>query len=253
MGVFKEYLGELIGTFILVFIGCGSVAVAVLFGTLGSLPEVAIVFGSGVTIAILAVKSVCPAHLNPAVSIAMYVYGVLGLRKLGMYIISQFLGAMLGGLALMLLLNSSIANFESENEIVRGSSDSYKSAQMFGEFFPNPGFEDELSVTVYEAIIVETAGTFALIMVIFILSRVKALTIFNPFLVGLTVTILIIILAPYTQGGFNPARDFGPRLVAYFSGWGDAALPNVSFSFFTVYILGPSIAGVLAGRIQRRK
>lgn len=251
MGVFKEYIGELIGTFILVFIGCGSVAVAVLFGTLGSLLEVAIVFGSGVTIAILAVKSICPAHLNPAVSIAMYVYGVLGLRKLVFYIVSQILGGVLGGLALMLILNGSIARYEKEQDILRGSLDSYQSAQMFGEFFPNPGYEDELSVSVHEAFLVEALGAFVLVVVIFMLARINVLTFFNPFLIGLTVTILIVILAPYTQGGFNPARDFGPRIVAYYSGWGDAAMPQIPYSFLTVYILGPVMGGVVAGKLQK--
>ena len=251
MGSYKEYFGEALGTLILVFIGCGSVSLAVIFGVLGSLWEVAIVFGAGVTTAILSVKNFCPAHLNPAVSIAMYMSGALSLRKLPIFILSQFVGAFIGGMLLFLVISPSVSTFEKDNNIVRGEAGSYHSAQIFGEYFPNPGYENEISVSVGEAIFVEALGTFLLVFVIFILSGVKALTAFNPFLIGLTVTILICILAPYTQGGFNPARDFGPRMVAYISGWGDAAFPTVSFSFLTVYIGGPIIGGVLASYIQK--
>ncbi|MGB0851606.1 MAG: aquaporin, partial [Bacteroidia bacterium] len=56
----KEYLGELIGTFILVLFGCGSVAVAVLYDGFGSLLEVALIWGLGVALAIFSVRNVCP-------------------------------------------------------------------------------------------------------------------------------------------------------------------------------------------------
>ena len=69
---------------------------------------------------------------------------------------------------------------------------------------------------------------------------------YTPLLIGMTVGGLICLLAPISQGGFNPARDFGPRLFSYFAGWGDAAFPTPSFSFLTVYILGPIGGGILA-------
>ena len=53
-------------------------------------------------------------------------------------------------------------------------------------------------------------------------------------------------MAPFTQAGLNPARDFGPRMVAYLAGWGNAAFPKIDYSFFTVYILSPLMAGILA-------
>ena len=65
--------------------------------------------------------------------------------------------------------------------------------------------------------------------------------------IGLTVTILICVLAPLTQACFNPARDFGPRAVAYLVGWGEIAIPGPNRTgFFTVYILAP-IAGAVVG------
>ena len=67
-----------------------------------------------------------------------------------------------------------------------------------------------------------------------------------PLFIGLSVSIIIAIIAPLTQAGLNPARDFGPRLVAYMFGWGEIAIPGPRGGFFTVYILSP-IVGALIG------
>ena len=68
-----------------------------------------------------------------------------------------------------------------------------------------------------------------------------------PVFIGLTVSALISVLAPLTQACFNPARDFGPRLFAYFAGWGVVAIPGLSdLGWLTVYIVAP-IAGAVAG------
>ena len=56
---------------------------------------------------------------------------------------------------------------------------------------------------------------------------------------------MISVIAPLTQAGLNPARDFGPRLFAYFAGWGPIAIPGPRGGFFTVYILSPIIGGLI--------
>merc|ERR1712023_592311 len=61
-----------------------------------------------------------------------------------------------------------------------------------------------------------------------------------PFFIGFTVAVLISVLAPLTQAGFNPARDFGPRIIAALSGWGLVAIPGPRDGFL-VYIFGPII------------
>ncbi|MDR2366973.1 MAG: aquaporin [Deltaproteobacteria bacterium] len=66
-----------------------------------------------------------------------------------------------------------------------------------------------------------------------------------PAFIGLTVAAVISVLAPLTQVGPNPARDFGPRLVAYFMGWGKVAIPGPSGGFFTVYVLSPCLGAVV--------
>ena len=67
----KAFVGELIGTFVLTLFGCGSVAVAVLFGEYGSIFQIALVWGIGVTLAIYLTRHLSCAHLNPAVTVAM--------------------------------------------------------------------------------------------------------------------------------------------------------------------------------------
>jgi glycerol uptake facilitator protein len=67
--------------------------------------------------------------------------------------------------------------------------------------------------------------------------------------VGLTVSIVISIIAPLTQAGLNPARDFGPRIVAYFAGWGSVAIPGPRGGFLDVYILAPIVGGVIGAGV----
>ena len=252
MLTFKEYLGEFIGTFILVLFGCGSVAVAVLYGGFGSLLEVAIVWGLGVAIAIFVTRNICPAHLNPAVSVAMCISKQLTVKKLPVYILSQTLGAFAAGGFLYLIFSSGISIYEATNGIIRGSEDSIQSAMMFGEYFPNPSFANKLEVTPFLACIMEGFGTFVLVFVILRLTEKKEqIDNLVPVLIGLTVTLIICLVAPSTQAGLNPARDFGPRLVAYFAGWDSAAFPSASFSFLTVYIISPVLGGVIAAYFNR--
>ena len=69
--------------------------------------------------------------------------------------------------------------------------------------------------------------------------------------IGLTVSSIIFFIAPLTQAGLNPARDAGPRLVAYLMGWGNAALPDTVGGWFWVYILAPVVGGCLAAMFFR--
>lgn len=241
----KESVGEFLGTFILVFIGCSSVAIAVLFGSLNLL-EIALIWGAGVALAIFTVRKICPAHLNPAVSVAMVVFGNLAWKKLPVYLVAQLLGAIVAGLAVYGLFEATIINFETTHSISRGTQDSMLTAKMFGEFYHS------LELTQWEATLWEGFGTFLLVFVIFSLSHFKKLhSNLPPIIIGLTVSAIICIVAPFTQAGLNPARDFGPRIVAFYSGWKSAAFPLEQFGFFTVYILGPIVGATIATIVHK--
>lgn len=245
-----ELVGELVGTFLLVFIGCSSVAVAVLFSAHAGLFQLAAIWGLGVTIAIYATRHLSCAHLNPAVSVAMAVGGRMSARRLPVYLLGQFLGAFLAAALLYLLFGESITHFESINGILRGSPQSVRTAQIFGEFYPNPGAGPAAAVSTWAAFSAEAVGTLILVLAVFSLTEGCNLgrpsDTICPLFIGVTVTVLISVLAPLTQAGFNPARDLSPRLFAWLSGWGDAAFPDGHFGFLTVYVVGPLVGAVCA-------
>ena len=244
----REFCGETLGTFLLTLLGCGSVAVTVLFGAHQGLLQIGLVWGIAVSLAIYLTRHLSCAHLNPAVSIAMVVGGRMQPRKLTGYLAAQFIGSFLAGLVLYLLFSPSIAAYEASHNIIRGTAASIKTAAMFGEYYATPGSGAVVSLPL--AIFTEAFGTFLLVMMIFALTEGcnvgrpdEALA---PVFIGLTVTSIICLAAPLTQAGLNPARDFGPRLVARMMGWGDAAFPDQQCGFFYIYILGPIGGGVSA-------
>jgi glycerol uptake facilitator protein len=244
----REFIGEILGTFILVLFGCGSVAVSVLFAGYSGLLQIAMVWGIGVALAIYLTRHLSCAHLNPAVSIAMVAAGRMNVRKLPVYLLAQFFGAILAGIAIYLLFSPSISVYENAHGIIRGMPESIKTARMFGEFYKN---QDSLAiVSMPLAIGAEAFGTFLLLMMIFALTEGCNIgrpdNAIAPVFIGLTVTSVICLIAPLTQAGLNPARDFGPRLVAWFTGWGDAAFPDKTGGFLFVYILAPVIGGIFA-------
>jgi len=244
----KEFIGETLGTFLLVLFGCGSVAVSVLFGAYQGIIQIAMVWGIGVTLAIYLTRHLSCAHLNPAVSIAMVIGRRMLARKLPVYLIAQFTGAILAGLVIYLLFGPSIAAYESLHSIIRGTPESVQTAKMFGEYYQGPGSSAVVSLPL--AIGAETFGTFVLLLMIFALTEGcnvgRPNDALAPLFIGLTVSSIICLVAPLTQAGLNPARDFGPRLVAWVTGWGPAAFPDQVGGFFIVYMLGPVVGGILA-------
>ncbi len=244
----KEFIGETLGTFIMVLFGCGSVAVTVLFNAHKGLMQIALAWGIGVTLAIYLTRHLSCAHLNPAVTLAMWIGKRMVARKVPAYLTGQFTGAILAGLIIYLLFGPSISAYESAHNIVRGSAESIQTAKMFGEYYAAPGSLAIVSMPL--AMAAEALGTFLLLLMIFALTEGcnvgRPNDSLTPMFIGLTVTSIIGLIAPLTQAGLNPARDFGPRLVAWIFGWGSAAFPDQYGGFFFVYILAPIIGGMLA-------
>jgi glycerol uptake facilitator protein len=255
-------IGEVVGTFLLVLFGTGSVASAVLTGALQGLWQVAVVWGFGVTIAIYCSAALSGAHLNPAVSVA---FAVLRPRafpreRLLPYCAAQLVGAVMAGLAVWAVFAPFLARFELKEHLVRGAAGSERAAMIFGQYFPNPavfgtGPDAAALVSPLAAMLVEAFGTAILVLVIFALSDpdngAAPEPTLVPFFVGFTVAILISLFAPITQAGWNPARDFGPRLVALLAGYGSIAIPGPQGGFW-IYIVGPILGGVVGGTLYER-
>lgn len=257
----QAMIGEVVGTFLLVFFGTGSVASAVLTGALTGLWQVAVVWGFGVTLAIYASAALSGAHLNPAVSLAFALLrrDDFPRRRLPLYVAAQLGGAILAGLVVAGLFWPFVLRFEAAKGIVRGAPGSELSAMIFGEYFPNPsifgtGASAHALVSPARAALVEGFGTAVLVFVIFALTARANVGApdanLAPFFIGFTVGVLISLFAPITQAGLNPARDFGPRLVAFALGWGPVAIPGPEGGFWA-YIVGPLVGGPLGGLAAR--
>lgn len=248
----KEFIGEFAGTFILVFFGCGAVAVDVLFGAFSGLFQVALIWGITVTLAIYATGHLSNAHLNPAVSIAMVTGRRMDIRCLPAYLLSQFLGAFSAAAVLYLLFSPQIAAYENSNGIIRGTERSIETAMIFTEFYPNPGFAG-IEVSMLTAFAAEAIGTFFLVVLIFSLTEGcnvgRPEDSFAPVFIGLTVTLIICLIAPLTQAGINPVRDFAPRVFTYLAGWKTACFCDNHGGFFWVYIFAPIVGAILGSQL----
>ncbi|MDR1606899.1 MAG: aquaporin family protein [Deltaproteobacteria bacterium] len=249
----REFLGELGGTFLLVFLGVGTVQSAVLTGAQMGIWQVAAAWAVAVALAIYAFGLASGAHINPAMTVAFVVWRGFPVRKALWYFLAQFMGAFLAAVLLYLHFKGILASFEASAGLVRGQPGSELAAMTFGEYFPHPGLKKALGwanavTTMPMAMMAEFVGTAILAAMVFSLTDPKnqggpgaALA---PVFIGLTVAVVISVLAPLTQVGLNPARDFGPRLLAYCVGFGSIAIPGPSGGFFTVYILSPCLGAV---------
>ena len=166
------------------------------------------------------------------------------------YFAGQFLGAFLASAVLFVLFSSSIASYENDKHIKRGEPESVKTAMLFGEFYPNPGNSLSVQVSPIQAASTECIGTFLLVFLIFSLTEGCNIgrpdNAFAPLFIGLTVTVIICIIAPLTQSGLNRARDLAPRLFSYLAGWGKASFPDNNFGVL-VYGLAPIVGASLGG------
>lgn len=253
-------VGEFVGTFLVVFFGCGLVAAAVLTDAEIGLFHVAIGWGLGIAVAIYVTGSLSGSHLNPAVTLALVTCGRFPAQRVAGYLATQLLGAFAAAAVLHVIFAGPLSVFEAKRGIVRGAAGSEASAMIFGEYFPNPGGkpltdEHRASVSSGRAFLVEAVGTAVLVLVILAVtdernaSRPRELT---PLTIGLTVALLISLFAPLTQAGFNPARDLGPRLwSAMFGGWGVRPFTVNGWGWLTVYVIAPIVGGQLGGMIYR--
>lgn len=259
----SEMLAESIGSFILVFFGTGSVAVAVLTGAHQGLWQVASVWGFAIALAIYAVGSISGAHLNPAVTLSMALFRrcCFPASKILPYVLAQMIGGVLAAAVLYGLFGPTCTAFEAAHHIVRGAAGSQLSGMWFGEYFPNPACYGTTAaafaqVPVLTAFLAEALGTAFLLFFIMALTDDRnhlapQNSNMHPLFIGFAVAIIISIVAPLTQAGLNPMRDFAPRIVAYLAGWGSIAIPGPRGCDIWVYILAPLVGGLLGSGVYQ--
>ena len=255
--LFQKGRAEFIGTFLLVFFGCGVVHTATLFDAQAGLWQMAVVWGAAVALGIYVSGAISGGHLNPAMTLAFAVHRQMPLREVGPYWIGQFTGAFCAAALLFVLFSPGIEAFEKEKGL---EPKSLITARCYGEYYSSPHTtadwrndrEWEKRVPIHLAFLAEVVGTFFLAFIVFALidprNTARPAAYLTPAFIGLTIAMLISVIAPLTQAGFNPARDFGPRLFAYLAGWGSTAIPGPNgHGFWIVYLIAPCVGSVLGG------
>ncbi len=254
------FVGEFLGTFIVVFFGDGAVCVSVTTGAQTGIFEVAIVWGLAIAIAIQLTRSLSGAHLNPAVTLTLATWKRFPGRRVLPYVATQMLGAFTAAAVLYGIFGAAIRQQELASGISRGNAGSEASAMVFAEYFPSPGGkaltpEARTRVSHTAAVGAEIVGTAILLIVILGVTderkppRLRAAA---PYSIGLTVTLLISVIGPLTMACFNPARDLAPRIFTALAGWGSWPFQANGIGWLTVYVLAPMIGAFLAGAIHER-
>ncbi len=211
----RKYLAELLGTFLLIFMGAGSVIIGQTFGT-SDLLGVAVAHGLAIMVGIYAFAHISGAHFNPAVTIAMLATKRIRVMEGISYIISQFLGAALATLALKLIFVDLLVTEFGVPSLVGGLS-------------PVSG------------IIIEAILTFVLVLVIFSVAIDQEKTRSNTagLVIGSVILMDFLVGGPLTGAAMNPARWFGPALIS-----------NVWTNWY-VYLAGPLTGSLLAAALYQ--
>lgn len=234
-----ECSAELAGTFILILFGCGVVAQVVAAG-IGDHDSIAWAWGLGVTLGIYTAGRMTGAHLNPAVTIALAAFRGFSWKKVLPYSVAQFLGAFLAALVVRWNYTEALNKFDPGLTI--------KSQGVFSTL-PGNGSVD-LGVGMWAGLRDQIIGTAILMLVILAIIDVRntaPAANLGPFIVGLLV--VGIGMAWGTNAGYaiNPARDFGPRVASFLTGYGGTAFKDqFGDLYFWVPIVGP-IIGALVG------
>jgi aquaporin Z len=213
----KKYLAEMIGTMVLVFIGCGSAIFNNGCGTPAQVLMVAVAFGVAVVAMAYTIGGISGCHINPAITLGVWMSGRMSGKDAGMYMLFQVIGGFIGSLLLYIII-ATMPDFQSAT--LTGAN--------YCEAGAVPGLVAEIIFTcVFVLVVLGTTD-----------SKVGAGN-FAGLAIGLTLVIVHIALIPITGTSVNPARSLAP---AVFNG-GDA-LAQV-----WVYIIGPFIGGALAACI----
>jgi aquaporin Z len=216
----KRAVAEAIGTFWLVFGGCGSAVLAAkVIGVLG----VALAFGLTVMTMAYAIGHISGCHLNPAVTVGLVVGKRFDAKDLPAYVIAQLVGAVVA-IGVLYLIKSGFPGFE----VVDGA-------------FASNGFGDRspAGYKLVAALVAEIVLTFMFLMIILGSTDKRAPAGFAPIAIGLGLTLIHLIGIPVTNLSVNPARSTGPALFE-----GMAAVKQL-WLFWLAPIVGAGLAGVV--------
>jgi glycerol uptake facilitator protein len=235
-----ELSAEVLGTFTLIVFGVGVVAQTVLTPFSAGAQSIHWAWGIGVVMGVYVAGGISGAHLNPAVTLAFAVRRGFPWAKVLPYWGAQVLGAFLA--ALVIRWNY----FEAFNKFDPGKT--VKSQLVFSTL---PG-NNVLNVSQLGALRDQIIGTAMLVLLIFAIIDTRNTAPganLAPFIIGLVVVGIGMTLGADAGYAINPARDFGPRLASYITGWSNAWNDQRGDFYAWVPIVGPFIGGVLGGYV----
>jgi glycerol uptake facilitator protein len=240
-GLAGAMAAEFAGTLILILFGVGVVA-QVVAGGIGDHDSIAWAWGLGVTLGVYVAARVSGAHLNPAVTFTLAVFKDFEWRKVAPYVLAQTAGAFIAALIVRWNYTEVLAKVDPGHTI-----------KTQGVFSTLPG-NGTLPVHTMGALRDQVIGTAILLFLILALTDLRNSTPaanLAPFVIGLVV--VAIGMAWGTDAGYaiNPARDFGPRLASFFTGYGGAFRDQYGDLYFWVPIIGPLIGGVLGAGLYK--
>lgn len=220
----KKYLAEFIGTFTLVLFGCGTVVVA---GDQVGFLGIAFAFGFALIAMAYGIGPISGCHINPAVSLGVFTAGRMSAKDLLGYIISQCLGAIAAS-AVLLTIMSGLSGYDI-------------AANGLGQNGWGVGYLGQYQLV--SAVTFEFVATLLFIIVILGSTQQNAPAQFAGLAIGITLVVIHIFGINITGVSVNPARSFGPALFV-----GGKALSQL-----WLFLIVPSIAGILAGILFRTK
>jgi aquaporin Z len=221
MPLSKRAAAELLGTFWLVFGGCGSAVLAAAFPHVGiGLLGVSLAFGLTVLTMAYAIGHISGCHLNPAVSVGLVVGGRFPAKELGAYVLAQVVGGVLGAGVLYV-----IASGKTGFDVSSGFA-----SNGFGDHSPG-------GYSMVACLVAEVVLTFVFLIIILGSTDKRAPAGFAPIPIGLGLTLIHLIGIPVTNLSVNPARSTGPAV--FVGGW---ALQQL-WLFWVAPIAGAALAG----------
>jgi len=219
----KRVSAEFIGTFWLVFGGCGSAVLSAAFPNVGiGLLGVALAFGLTVLTMAFAIGHISGCHLNPAVSVGLFTAKRFPAKDLLPYIIAQVAGGIVAALVLYIIASGG-PGFSLEGGLASNG---------FGDHSPG-------KYSLMACLVAEVVLTFMFLMIILGATDRRAPAGFAPIPIGLGLTLIHLIGIPVTNLSVNPARSTGPAVIV--GGWAIEQL----WLFWLAPIVGAAIAGIV--------